>query len=440
MTMPADATDMPVAASLTERFLTDHPIAAAKQLERSSEEEVVLLLEDLPAPVLANVLRQLSPNLLNGALEKLPPETVTEVFSEIDRGQAGLLISRTEVALRDEIISRLEDTVAQELRAQLSYPQNTAGSLMDTQINVFNGDWTITDTIESLRRQKTKSAQTVKVVDGEGKLKGVAEYRDIILAEPDSSLNSIAIPSASVSLPMDPRDEVVNKLEQFNLDDLPVVDHEGRLLGVIRHAELIDALKRDATAGIQTMVGVSRDESALSTSLFAVRRRLPWLQVNLLTAFLAASVVGIFEGTIAQFTALAVLLPVVAGQSGNAGAQALAVTMRSLALREIRVSHWLRVTRKELFTGIWNGTAVALTCAVGVYIWSGNLGLVLVIAMSMVISMVAAGIAGGLVPITLSRLGQDPAVASSILLTTVTDVVGFFSFLGIATLLAGMMA
>lgn len=170
-----------------------------------------------------------------------------------------------------------------------------------------------------------------------------------------------------------------------------------------------------------------------------VVKRLPWLQINLLTAFLAASVVGLFEGTIARFTALAVLLPVVAGQSGNAGAQALAVTIRGLVLREITLRHWSRVVAKEAIVGLLNGLAVAATTALGVYVWSRSFGLVLVCAVAMVISMIAAGLAGALTPILLRRFGQDPATSSSIILTTVTDVVGFFSFLGIATLLAGML-
>jgi magnesium transporter len=159
----------------------------------------------------------------------------------------------------------------------------------------------------------------------------------------------------------------------------------------------------------------------------------------LLTAFLAAAVVGLFEGTIAKVTALAVLLPVVAGQSGNAGAQALAVTMRALVLREISLRHWPQVLVKEAAAGLMNGLAVAATTALGVYLWSRSLGLVMVISVSMVISMIVAGIAGAMVPVLLHRFGQDPATASSIILTTVTDVVGFFSFLGIATLFASML-
>jgi magnesium transporter len=208
---------------------------------------------------------------------------------------------------------------------------------------------------------------------------------------------------------------------------------------VIRHAALVEAAQQEASVDLQTMVGASRAEHALSPSLFAVRMRLPWLQVNLLTAFLAAAVVGIFEDTIARFTALAVLLPVVAGQSGNTGAQALAVTMRGLALREVRARHWWRVASKEAAAAAVNGLAVAATTCLGVWLWSRSQGLVLVIGLSMWLSMTLAGLAGALIPMALTAARQDPAQSSSILLTTVTDVVGFVSFLGIATLLSGLL-
>jgi len=229
-------------------------------------------------------------------------------------------------------------------------------------------------------------------------------------------------------------------LQQHPITELPVVNHDGRFVGAIRQAALMSAVEQETSVDIQTMVGASRDERALSSPAFAVRKRLAWLQINLLTAFLAAAVVGLFEGTIAKFTALAVLLPVVAGQSGNAGAQALAVTMRGLVLREISMRHWPRVVWKEAAVGLTNGLAVAATTALGVYIWSRSPGLVAVISSAMVISMVIAGVAVALVPIVLRRLGQDPAQSSSIVLTTVTDVAGFFSFLGIATLLSGLLA
>jgi magnesium transporter len=190
---------------------------------------------------------------------------------------------------------------------------------------------------------------------------------------------------------------------------------------------------------MQAMFGAGRDERALSKVSFAIRKRLPWLEINLVTAFLAASVVGLFEGTIAKFTALAVFLPVVAGQSGNTGSQALAVTMRGLALREIRTRHWFRVSRKETLVGLLNGFVIALTTSLVVYIWMSSAGLAIIIGTAMVFSMVIAGLSGALIPIILQAFGQDPAQSSSIVLTTVTDVVGFMSFLGLATLLAGVL-
>jgi magnesium transporter len=219
-----------------------------------------------------------------------------------------------------------------------------------------------------------------------------------------------------------------------------VVDFEDRLLGVIRQGEMLAAAQEEMSADLQTMVGASRDERALSPAGFAVRRRLPWLNVNLGTAFLAAAVVGLFEDVIARITALAVLLPVVAGQSGNSGAQALAVTMRGLALREVRLSQWRRLILKELVVGMLNGVAIAAVTAAGVYLWSRSGALTAVIGVAMVISMTVAGLAGASVPMVMKALGQDPATASSIVLTTVTDVVGFLSFLGLATLLADRFA
>jgi len=251
----------------------------------------------------------------------------------------------------------------------------------------------------------------------------------------DERLQRIARPVVTAVLDAAPKEEIVEKFEQHRVPALPVVNVSGRLVGVIHQSALVDALQEEASLDIQTMVGVSKDERALSHTWFAVVKRLPWLQINLATAFLAASVVGLFEDTIARFTALAVLLPVVAGQSGNAGAQALAVTMRGLALREISVRHLPRVVWKEVNVGIFNGLAVAAVCALGVWLWSGSAGLVAVISISMVVSMVAAGFSGAAIPIVLNRLGFDPAQSSSIVLTTVTDVVGFFSFLGVATVL-----
>ena len=229
---------------------------------------------------------------------------------------------------------------------------------------------------------------------------------------------------------MAPREEIVETLETRKLISLPVLDANNLLIGVIRHDALMGAVQQEISADIQAMVGVSPDERALSKASFAIQKRFPWLVINLLTTFLAASVVGIFEDTIAKFTALAVLLPVVAGQSGNSGSQALAVIIRGLAMREIRPRQWFLVMRKEGIVGLTNGLLTGLLCAGGIYLWSQSFGLALVIGLALILSMLAAGLSGAFIPIILKTLKQDPAQASSIILTTVTDIVGIHELFG----------
>jgi magnesium transporter len=300
-------------------------------------------------------------------------------------------------------------------------------------------DMTVREALQRLQRSDVRRARSRFVVSTDQRLAGRVDMQDLALAGGDEPLRQYMQGIEGVVTALAPREEVVDLLDRTRLDSVPVVDAEGKLMGVVRYRSLFQAIEDVATADLQKMMGVGADERALSGAMFSVRRRLPWLHINLLTAFLAAAVVGLFENLIAQFTALAVLLPVVAGQSGNAGSQALAVTIRGLALKEIGMREWRKVLNKEVLVGLTNGVALAITCGLGVYLWSRSLGLALVIAVAMVLSMIAAGISGALVPILLTRFGQDPATASSIILTTVTDVAGFFSFLGTATLLSFML-
>lgn len=430
----------PVAQALAGDFMAVYPGEAARLLESLPEQAVLEQLQGLPAARLVPVMNALSPTIGAAVLLRLPEDSRRAVLQQGERNRATAFLAQLDAAQRDALLQLLPDGTAGQLRQMLAYPEGTAGRLMDMAVFGLPAETSVGRALSLLRERGGRRVRLIKLLDAENRLAGVVDLRELAFHDADTVLASLMVPPPAVAGPMDPQDEVVQKLEAGDLQELAVVDLEGRILGVVRHGRLLEALKDEASLDIQTMVGVSREERALSSSWFALRKRMPWLQINLLTAFLAASVVGLFEETIATYTALAVLLPVVAGQSGNAGAQALAVTMRGLALREITIGHWLRVMRKEMNAGLWNGVAIAFTCGIGVYLWSGSLGLVLVIASSMVIAMVMAGIAGALVPIVLSRLGQDPAVASSIILTTVTDVAGFFSFLGIATLLGSMLA
>jgi magnesium transporter len=425
--------------ALNERFLLDFPGEAARELEAMPAEHAAGLLAGHPPRVVVRAWEALSPDVAREVLDCLPAEHARHVLGEAEPAASVAALAQLEPEEREKRLEGLSAEVARELRELTAYPEDTAGRLMDPRVSPLRAGLSVADAIERLRAIRRRGLRELFVVDDEGHLVGRVDMQDLALAGRDEALREIVRGVVVVARDLDPREEVVEILQRHPITALPVVNHQGRFVGVLRQAELVAAVEEEASLDIQTMVGASPDERALSRPWFAVRKRLPWLQINLLTAFLAAAVVGMFEDIIAKFTALAVLLPVVAGQSGNAGAQALAVTMRGIALREISLRHWPRVLGKEAVTGLVNGLAVAATTALGVYVWSGSFGLVAVISLAMVISMLAAGLSGALVPILLRRFGQDPATASSIILTTVTDVVGFLSFLGIATLLASTL-
>jgi magnesium transporter len=424
---------------LKEAYLRDRPADAARSLEAMSDKD------------LQRSLAGMTPRALVTSLEMLADSRAASVFKLLDVGQrqgvlqeasprlALVLLAGMTSANRDTLLESMPGTVQEDLNRLQQFDEGSAGRLMDRPYDTIRSDMTVAQALDVLRLSGTRRSRSLYVVDRNNRLVGRADMQAMAMAAPEQRLQELLEPPAGGVLPTAPRKEIVEQLDTFRVDSLPVVDLDGRLMGVVRYQRLFDAIESQAIAGMQTMVGASADERALSTAMFSVRRRLPWLHINLLTAFLAAAVVGAFENLIAQFTALAILLPVVAGQSGNAGSQALAVTMRGLALREIGLREWRRVLSKEIRVGLVDGAALAVTCGLAVFVWSRSLGLALVIAVAMVLSMVAAGISGALVPILLTRLGQDPATASSIILTTVTDVSGFISFLGTATLLSFML-
>jgi magnesium transporter len=423
---------------LAELLLAEHPDEAARVLETARDVDSAALLDRVGIDAAAAVLRRLTPDRGARVLAALGDDTVRGVVAALNPARVATLLARLDEAARTRCLALLDQATADELRALAAYEPDSAGSLMDPRVTTFRPDATVGDVVGRLRRFRDKRIHDVFLVGEDHRLAGCVALQDVVPAGPDDRLSSLAHEQAGVPSTAS-REEVVQILEDSRADSLPVVDFDDRLLGVLRHRELVRAAKEQATVSAVTMTGASGQERALSSPAFAVRKRLPWLQINLLTAFLAAAVVGVFEGTIAAFPALAVLLPVVAGQSGNTGAQALAVTMRGLALREVRTRDWLRVAGKEVFAGAGNGIAVALTTSLAVYAWSRSVGMATVIGVSMVISMTMAGLAGAAIPMLLTAMRQDPAQSSSIFLTTVTDIVGFFSFLGIATLMAASL-
>jgi magnesium transporter len=422
-----------------QRFAQLFPHELAVFADTLPADQVAELIEGLPPVDAAAVFRRLRPDSAADVLDRLADETLSKLVSKLDPGPVAAILARLDSDRRNNRLQALSESHSKEITQLMTYTSDSAGGIMDPRVTTFRPSSTVNEVIKRIRSLRSKRISDVFLIDEDGKLVGAVSLQDLVLAQSSDTLDELVGKQPVSVQATASREQVLEVFALSKAPSVPVTDFERRVVGVIRHESLMAAAQAEATADVQTMVGASKDERALSKVSFAVRRRLPWLQVNLGTAFLAAAVVGLFEGTIAQFTALAVLLPVVAGQSGNTGSQALAVTMRGLALREIRGRHWLRVTLKEVATGAINGIAVALVTALAVYIWSDSLGLTAVIAAAMVTSMAIAGLAGASIPMILDRLGQDPAQASSIVLTTVTDVVGFFSFLGLATMAAGML-
>lgn len=425
--------------ALNRAFLRRHPLPAQHAANQLAVEDIVELLQTQPATDMVLLWDELMLDVATAALQQLPEVSARQILQRGEPVHAARVLVRLDEEERQRMMAYVDSTRQRELSALVQYPENSAGSLMDPRFLPLYETLTVREALHRIRKLKPRITRQLYLIDEEGRLQRMVEMHRLALAETGVTLAELSQPVPAMVMATATREEVVEQLEQHRITDLPVTDIAGRLIGIIRYDALMEAVREESSVDILTMVGASRDERALSNVGFVVRKRLPWLSINLLTAFLAAAVVGLFEGTIAKFTALAVLLPVVAGQSGNTGAQALAVTMRGLALREIGTSQWLRVVRKEVGAGFINGVSIALMTSLGVLVWSSSTGLALVIGSSMVIAMVAAAFSGVIIPVMLSSLGQDPAQSSSIILTTVTDVVGFFAFLGIATLLSSML-
>jgi len=428
------------ARALMQGYFRLYPDEAAKRLDSLSSGEVLRFLHEEEPAVAAGLFLRLNPDTAAELAIPMEDALFQKIFSVIDPLKGSSLLARMDESAVSRRIELLPASLAREYRALMTWPADTAGSLMDPRTATFSAGDSVKDVLKRVRTIRDRRIMDVCIVDGDGRLAAVVPLQDIAVADPALPVGELVSGKPVSIQAMEPRQEVAKLLELGKLASLPVVDLDGKLLGVIRYDALVRAVEHEVSEDVMTMFGAGRDERALSKASFAVRKRLPWLHINLGTAFLAAAVVGLFEDTIARITVLAVFLPVVAGQSGNTGSQALAVTMRGLTLREILPSYWLRVARKEIAVGFINGCAIALITSLIVFVWASSAALAAVIGVSMVFSMVVAGVSGVVIPITLQKLGYDPAQSSAIVLTTVTDVVGFMSFLGLATILSGTLA
>lgn len=421
-------------SNLIKKFFEHDPLDAAHSLETMEEEEVISILKSLPLHLAVDAFQFMEFRFSSKLIMHLPEKQIKEILEKLEVNRVAELFVRLEEGEKEIFLGHLKSGKKRQIQEHLIYPGDSAGRIMSPDLLAFYQGIKVKEAIQRLRTliKRGEKIDYVYVIDSDNKLVGVLIMRDLLLANPDTPLVQVMHKKVfSVNAFMD-REEVVHQVAQKRFLAVPVVDRESRILGTIKTNELLTHTEEEATEDIQKMFGAGGDERVFSPMSFTISKRLPWLHVNLATAFLAAFVISFFEDIIAKVTLLAVFLPVVAGQGGNSGAQSLAVVMRGLVTHEIQPSLAGRVIRKESVIGLLNGLILGLVTGAVAWMWGGNPYLGVVIGVAMVINMVLAGLSGAAIPLGMKAIGLDPAQSSSIILTTITDVVGFLAFLSLA--------
>jgi magnesium transporter len=373
-------------------------------------------------------------------LEELDTETVIEGVKDLESDDAVYILEDLDKAEQDEILEALPATERIALQRSLDYPEDSAGRLMRTDLIAVPPFWTVGQTIDHLRDTEDlpESFFEVFVVDPGHRFLGNVFLDRLVRTKRPNRIDTIMAADRHRVRVTDDEEAVARMFERYNLVSAPVVDEGDRLVGVITIDDVVDVIQEEADDEIKALGGVNRDEEISDDVWFITRSRFTWLFVNLLTAFLAASVLGLFEPQLQKMVALAVLAPIVASQGGNAATQTMTVAVRALATRDLGPANAVRVTLRETAVGLLNGLAFGVLTGIIAALWFQDWNIGVVIALAMTVNLVAGALGGILIPLGLQRAKADPAVSSGVFVTTVTDVVGFFAFLGIATLWFGL--
>lgn len=411
-----------------------HQSEVGDLLEALQPEQRLALVELMGDAFDFTALTEVDDSIREDIIDSLPNEQIAQAVQELDSDDAVYILEDLDEEDQKEILAKLPFTERIRLRRSLDYPEESAGRRMQTEFVAVPPYWTVGQTIDYMRDDNDlpERFSQIFVIDPTFKLLGAIDLDQILRAKRSVKIEDImhetrhAIPAT-----MD-QEEAAREFEQYDLLSAAVVDENERLVGVLTIDDVVDVIQQEAEEDLLRMGGVGDEE--LSDSVFETSRsRVPWLAVNLVTAFLAASVIGLFDTTIEKIVALAVLMPIVAGMGGNAASQTMTVTVRALATKDLDIYNAGRIIRREMGVGIINGIVFATMIGIVAGLWFQDPNLGGLIAAAMVINMFAAALAGILIPLVLDKFGADPAVASSVFVTTVTDVVGFFAFLGLAT-------
>jgi len=377
-------------------------------------------------------LSELGPERGASILSEMSPQEISELLQELDPDDAAPFLARLPLEVQEVILGAMRTKEASEVEDLLQYPEETAGRIMSPKVFSLNEETTVGDAIRKLQDAgDLEMVFYIYVVDDRGKLSGVLSLRQLLLKRPETRLKDIMETDVIRVTADTDQEEVAQLVASYNLLAVPVVDQQNNLVGVITVDDVIDVIKDEATEDIFRLAGLDTDERVFNTPRTSVWKRFPWLVVNLATAFLAAVVVSHFEGAIAQFAVLAVFMPIVPSMGGNAGNQALTVMVRGIALGELTWANSRKALLKEILVGAVNGLATGLLAGLVAFFWKASPWLGAALALAMVGNLVVAAVAGTLVPLFLRRMKIDPALASSVFVTTATDVAGFLLFLGL---------
>ncbi|MFQ5472086.1 MAG: magnesium transporter [Dehalococcoidia bacterium] len=418
-----------------ELVMEMHGADAADLFARLSESERSAMLGLLAAEQQAHLIEHLDEEPLREVVEMMPRASLARILDLTDYDIAVDVLKILPASESVRTLSGMQ--TASEVTPLLRHADETAGGIMTPGYVALHKDMTVEEALSFLRVRKPVAEEVyyLYVLDAENRMQGVVALRQLVVSSPDTRIEEIMNTDVASVLPGTDQEEAAQLLQRYRLRALPVVNEDGVLEGVITFDDAIDVITEEATEDMYRMAGLHGEESAFSPIRVSARRRLPWLVVNVATAFVAGALIATFEGTIERAAALAIFMPIVAGVGGNAGIQTITIVVRALTLGEVEPRDASRVLTKELLLGIFRGVLFGLLVGGIAYVWQGAWAWGLVVGIAMMLNMLVAGILGSVIPLTLKAFRQDPASASSVFLTASTDILGFFFLLGLGSLL-----
>lgn len=411
-------------------------IDIAKTLSEYEDNQIVLLCTALTDEKLAMVLEHADENIQLKIISYLTNEKILKIFGYMQKDDIADILGMLKIYKRKELLNLMIEGDRKILTSLLGYKEDSAGGIMTTEFIIFKQDMTIKDTLKEIKKMAPKNEllDTLFISDNTRKVVGTVELRDVLINDNDTILADISSNNFISVEPEVDQEEVAAMFRKYDLTVLPVVNKKQIILGIITVDDVMDVMVEEQTEDILKMGGVAKEETLNSTFWDSVKLRLPWLVINLLTAFLAALTVKAFEGTIAKVVALSSTMSMVTGMGGNAGTQTVSIIIRNIAMGNIELKDALPQLKKEILLGLVNGLVIGIITGIVVGMIYQNVYLGIIILLAMVGNLIVSGIFGLLVPLVLQKLKVDPALSSSIFLTTATDVLGFFIFLSLANL------